>query len=118
MCMINTEQQKVLLQEEKVRLEEELTSMGSIKNEVGVWVARPEAETAPEADENDMADRGEDFELKSSTTEILAKKLSAIETSLANIEAGTYGKCTVCGNDIEEDRLEANPSAQTCKSCM
>ncbi len=116
--MINIDKQKETLQEEKVNLENELSGMGSIKNEIGVWVARPEAETAPEADENDMASRGEDFELKSSTTEILAKRLSAIETAIANIESGIYGKCSVCGNDIEDDRLEANPSAQTCKACM
>ncbi len=116
--MINTEQQKGKLQEEKALLESELTGMSSSQDENGAWVAKPLEETAPEADENDLADRNEDFNEKSSTTEILAKRLSDINTALANIESGNYGVCTMCGNNIEEDRLEANPAAQTCKACM
>lgn len=116
--MINTEQQKVKLLEEKKVLEGELSNMGSAQNEADVWVAKPLEETAPEADENDLADRNEDFEEKSSTTEILAKRLTDVNTALTNIESGNYGVCTICGNNIEEDRLEANPAAQTCKVCM
>jgi RNA polymerase-binding transcription factor DksA len=34
------------------------------------------------------------------------------------IEKGAYGTCKICGEKIEEDRLEANPAAQTCKLHM
>jgi RNA polymerase-binding transcription factor DksA len=33
---------------------------------------------------------------------------------LGKIEAGTYGKCNACGEEIPEARLDANPAALTC----
>jgi len=33
---------------------------------------------------------------------------------LKKIEDGTYGICEVGGEEIPEDRLDANPSARTC----
>ncbi|PSL44402.1 TraR/DksA family transcriptional regulator [Salsuginibacillus halophilus] len=36
------------------------------------------------------------------------------EAALARIEAGTYGYCTVCGEEIKKERLFANPSASEC----
>ena len=36
--------------------------------------------------------------------------------ALEKIEKGEYGTCEVCAAEIEEDRLEANPSARTCKA--
>ena len=36
----------------------------------------------------------------------------------AAIAAGTYGTCEVSGEQIEEDRLEADPAARTCKAHM
>lgn len=44
--------------------------------------------------------------------------LEEIEYSLSNIQDGTYGTCSVCGEQIVEDRLEAIPYASTCTSCM
>ncbi len=32
------------------------------------------------------------------------------------IEDGTYGVCTVSGEEIETERLEADPAAKTCKA--
>jgi len=55
---------------------------------------------------------------KSSTTDTLSKRLEDIDTALLNLENNTYGVCTMCGMKIEEDRLDANPAAQTCKMCM
>jgi RNA polymerase-binding transcription factor DksA len=44
--------------------------------------------------------------------------LNTVVHALGKIEAGTYGVCEVSGMDIEEDRLEANPAARTCKAHM
>lgn len=38
-----------------------------------------------------------------------------IEQALAKIQDHTYGICTVCGQPISEERLEALPQAMTCK---
>jgi RNA polymerase-binding transcription factor DksA len=51
-------------------------------------------------------------------TDTLEKRLADVENALNKIDGGSYGICEVCGNKIEEDRLEANPAARTCKACM
>ena len=40
-----------------------------------------------------------------------------IDAALARIKAGTYGICSVCGEEIAEKRLEALPYATTCIKC-
>jgi RNA polymerase-binding transcription factor DksA len=106
-----------LLDEQKL-IEEELSAVAIKHENTGVWEAKPEEETYAEADENDKADRTEDYGERSGLVATLGGRLNDVLKSLKNIEAGTYGICSVCGNKIEEDRLEANPAAQTCKSCM
>lgn len=44
--------------------------------------------------------------------------LIQIENALAKIEAGTYGECESCGDEIGEKRLQARPFACLCISCM
>ncbi|MGY3716713.1 TraR/DksA C4-type zinc finger protein [Sutcliffiella cohnii] len=43
------------------------------------------------------------------------KELADINHALQAMENGTYGKCEVCGKDIDEERLEAIPSTTYCK---
>jgi RNA polymerase-binding transcription factor DksA len=43
--------------------------------------------------------------------------LGEIDAALARIEAGTYGRCTGCGADIPEERLELRPFASRCVAC-
>ena len=43
--------------------------------------------------------------------------ISSIDAALARIEAGTYGNCTSCGNEIPHARLEASPWASLCIDC-
>lgn len=43
--------------------------------------------------------------------------LSAIEAALERIEQGTYGRCEVCGGEIEPARLDARPAAVRCVRC-
>ncbi len=115
---MNTDIYKTKLEEEKKILEDELASMGKLDKETGEWEATPPAQSAPEADESDMADRTEDYEERSAITSTLDQRLDDINNALQKIENGKYGICEVCGNPIEEDRLEANPAARTCKACM
>lgn len=41
-------------------------------------------------------------------------EVEKIEDALQAIENGTYGTCTVCGEEIPYERLKALPSALTC----
>jgi RNA polymerase-binding transcription factor DksA len=49
--------------------------------------------------------------------DVLDAKLEAIEIALERIESGNYGSCTSCNAEIGEQRLEALPTATTCRSC-
>jgi RNA polymerase-binding transcription factor DksA len=47
----------------------------------------------------------------------LLENLREVEDALAKLDAGTYGRCESCGNEIAEARLEAMPSARLCIAC-
>lgn len=47
----------------------------------------------------------------------LARERRRIEAALARIEAGTYGKCCACGDDLSTERLHADPAAPFCVAC-
>jgi RNA polymerase-binding protein DksA len=47
----------------------------------------------------------------------LAKKLQDIIEALKKMDDGTYGICENCNQEIDVERLRANPSAKTCIKC-
>lgn len=47
-------------------------------------------------------------------TQFKEEEIEDIKAALAAIEAGTYGKCAVCGKEIPYERMEALPTALTC----
>ena len=40
------------------------------------------------------------------------------EGALARIEAGSFGVCCACGDDMEIERLNADPCAVFCLACL
>jgi len=44
-------------------------------------------------------------------------EIMEIKSALSRIEAGTYGRCTLCGSRISVARLHAIPYAQRCSDC-
>jgi RNA polymerase-binding transcription factor DksA len=110
---------KTKLEEEKALVETELSELGKV-DKTGDWEATPEDETNTQEvqDEADMAERAEDYEERSIKLNLLEKRLADINQALEKIENGGYGICTICGKEIEEDRLEVNGAANTCKDCM
>jgi RNA polymerase-binding transcription factor DksA len=108
-------QYKTKLEEEKKTLTAELGSLGKHNPENNSWEATPEtASPAETADDNSNADRFEDYEEKTATIAPLTARLAQVDGALARLENGSFGKCSVCGNAIEDARLEANPAAETC----
>ncbi len=81
------------------------------------WQART-SDFADSADTNETADKIEEFESHAALVNDLESRYNEIKNALARIEKGTYGLCEVSGEPIELDRLEANPSARTCKKHM
>jgi RNA polymerase-binding transcription factor DksA len=110
---------KTKLEKEKTLLEEELQSVGTKNpdNPRG-WDATPGSIEVDSADENEVADKMEELEENEAILEQLEPQLNEVREALKRIEAGTFGKCEVSGENIEKDRLEANPSARTCKAHM
>lgn len=45
------------------------------------------------------------------------QQLVRIEGALRRIEAGDYGECFACGDDIDPARLEFDPTTTRCVSC-
>lgn len=44
-------------------------------------------------------------------------RITEIDRALESIDAGTYGKCNLCGNYIAEERLDVMPEANICMGC-
>lgn len=111
---MNIENFKLKLEEEKKKLESEMGSVGrrntAVKND---WEAMP-ADTGAEPDVVDQADVVIGNENNSAILADLEARYDTVLKALTSIEDGTYGKCEVCGGEIEEARLVADPAATTC----
>ena len=44
-------------------------------------------------------------------------ELARIDAAVHRIDAGTYGDCLSCGEEIAPGRLEADPAASLCIAC-
>ena len=113
--MLDKKKIKEKLEKERDILLEQMKDMGKLNPETGEWEATPEERDYQESDQNDMADRFEDFEARSSMMKDLEPRLKNILNALKKINRESFGKCEVCKKDIEGTRLEANPAARTCK---
>ena len=38
-----------------------------------------------------------------------------VQDALGRLDGGTYGRCEVCGKEIDDERLEARPEVSTCR---
>lgn len=102
---------------EKANLTEDLQIIAR-KDTNGDWIAVPDTPSDTEGDEGDQAEFIQDFNSKTARLESLETRYNQVVSALERIENGTYGICLKSGNPIEEDRLEANPAAETCKAMM
>lgn len=101
-------------------VEQELNDLGWKDKTTGEWDATGDKldVTTPMADSNEAADQLEDYQERQGETSTLEARRKDVLDALAKIKDGTYGTCEVSGDAIEEDRLEANPAARTCKAHM
>lgn len=109
---------KTLLENEKNTLEKDLARIGQKTDSSGVvWDSKADEADAT-TDRDDVASSIESFDNNESTILVLETQLHEVNHALEKIEKGTYGICEVSGEQIETDRLEANPSARTSKAHM
>ncbi|MEX1178594.1 MAG: TraR/DksA C4-type zinc finger protein [Nitriliruptor sp.] len=69
---------------------------------------------------DDPADRGtatSERETAATLSDHARRLCDEIDEALRRIDAGTYGACVRCGQNIGYDRLEAVPAAALCLEC-
>ncbi len=67
-----------------------------------------------------MADQGTDTMEREKAFLFISQKrqrLEEVDEALARIEAGTFGVCEVCQQNIPQRRLERMPTASLCVPC-
>ena len=62
---------------------------------------------------SEMVDREVDVSLEENAEQIVYE----IDRAVARIDAGSYGRCERCGQEIPEERLDAVPYATLCVTC-
>lgn len=106
---------KEALLKEKSELEQDLSRIAKPVNK-----AEGDYETSFEDIGTDREDNTTEVEQYADTLPVeitLEKKLQDIIESLRMMEDGTYGVCKNCNQEIDIERLRANPSAKTCIKC-
>ncbi|MFW6138594.1 MAG: TraR/DksA family transcriptional regulator [Spirochaetota bacterium] len=96
------EKKEEILRSKEKEAQEEIGDMES-ENVIGDII--DEANTAYESLIFNMLDEKEQ------------QKLQEINDALNMIEEGVYGRCVVCGREIEDRRLLAIPEAKKCLKC-
>lgn len=85
----------------------------------GGEVGRAQASAAHFAGKEDsQAQMSTERDLELALDEHETVTLNQIDAALARLEAGVYGECVDCGEDIGVARLEANPKALRCIVCQ
>ena len=94
----------------------DLKSIASLNTETGDWVATPASEEMNNADPNDAGDVTESWNERRALMTQLETRYRNLVRAQEKIAAGSYGTCEVCSAPIEEDRLDVNCAARTCKA--
>ena len=114
---LDLQKHKTKLEESLKRLEKEILTV-SQKASDSTWEGIQTEVGEDTADRQDVAESIENYNDNSSITSEIEKEILDIKNALEKIDGGNYGTCEVCQAEIEEDRLEANPEAKTCKLHM
>jgi len=104
---------KQMLDERRREIHAEVQGKMRGVREEGTWGGKlNEVLDAVESAEADIQE-----ELEFSLVQMKSETLNKINDALARLEAGTYGNCFDCGEEIAEKRLRALPFAVRCKDC-
>ncbi len=114
MTTVDTERFRAVLVEERQRVLDAINYLheenpGSLEEQTGDLVS-----SSADNHLGDMATETFDRELDYTLEESNERVLAEIDAALARIDAGTYGRCEVCGREIDEERLEAIPYTRLC----
>ncbi len=105
MTAADWDHQRQRLQERKDAL---LARLGSLETAL---------DQQPSADAEERATEREDDEVMEGIGREGLQELEMIDAALQRIEDGEYGVCTVCGEDIGQERLDLLPHTPFCRNC-
>ena len=115
----DTEFFKKKLEKEKAIVENEIKTVGSSDpGNPQDFSATSNDMDIDKADENELADKLGELNDNKGILDSLEKQLRDIDDALGKIQKGTYGICEISGEQIERERLEANPAARTSMKQM
>jgi RNA polymerase-binding transcription factor DksA len=113
----DTEKMHSLLIIELENVTAELNTLGVQNPAVSEdWIPTPGDPSSSESDPNELGDRSEEWNERRGVLDALETRFNNINRALQKIKDGTYGVCEIGGEQIEDDRLGANPAARTCKA--
>src|SRR5579862_1230356 len=101
---------KTMLETRRYEVEEQVRqNIRSFRDADRVDTVRPTDDLT-----DDLAQKDLDY----AVAELQAQKLKNVVAALTRLEAGDYGICHECGEEIPAKRLGALPFATTCLSCQ
>ncbi len=100
----------------KLRLEKLLTDLLAF-NEAGAEAARPVTLDQSRVGRLSRMDAMQGQQMAAETVRRRTEEIQRIRAALSRIEKDEYGYCLRCEEDIDEKRLESNPSAPLCIRC-
>ena len=102
---LDIEKYRNKLIEERDRLNKEIATVGEISEPVPDDLQITAANAPVISEVKDV---------EATITNMKSDRLERVNAALQSIDEGTYGKCVVCGKEIEPRRLDAEPTAMTC----
>lgn len=96
----------------KAQMQQRLAALKSRLSEISTELV---VERSP--DWEDLATEREGDEVLEGMGNAGLLEIRRIDAALARIEAGDYGICATCGQDIEPERLDVLPDTPFCRSC-
>jgi RNA polymerase-binding transcription factor DksA len=101
----DTAARKAMLEE---RLDRLMRQLHEIEEELDSHQSRDWSELAQEREADEVLER------QGSAGKV---EIAAIRAALGRIEAGSYGICARCGEDIAPERLDLLPHTPLCAAC-
>jgi RNA polymerase-binding transcription factor DksA len=91
-------------------LDEASRSVATLEGENAI----PASNGGRDIDTSDPGAALSDADRESAVIEALESQAAQIRAALERIDAGTFGTCVVCGQELPEERLDARPEAARC----
>lgn len=114
----NIEAYKTYIESEYRRVKEKLDLLGKAnKEDKNNYDTNSEELNIDTSDREEVAYKIENFETRVGEEAELEKRLYQVTLAKDAIANNTYGICSICGSEIKEERLNANPISTTCVEC-